>query len=115
MGKGIGPGFIPAFKFVKFKLHGPYFKDLEGKGMPLLPRSPANRVIAAIFIVWIIAMNLQALGVIATSLEPWIGGIPFSLFFMWAFTALATIAGIAAYAIWGKEFEKNAERALKEA
>ena len=103
------------FKFAKFKLHDPYFEDLEEKGMPLLPRSPANKVIAAIFVIWIIAMNLQALGVIATSLEPWIGGISFSLFFTSSITALATISGIAAYAIWGKEFEKNAERALKEA
>ncbi len=82
--------------------------------MPILPRSPVNKALAAIFAIWVIAMNLQALGIIATSLEPWIGGVPFSLFFMWAITALATIAGIATYAIWGKDFERNAEKALKE-
>lgn len=85
-----------------------------GKGMPLLPRSPVNKALAAIFAIWFIAMNLQALGIIATSLEPWIGGVPFSLLFMWAITALATIAGIAAYTTWGKDFERNAEKALKE-
>lgn len=100
-------------RMVKFKLRA-LFCERWGKGMPLLPRSSVNKALVAIFAIWFILMNLQALGITATSLEPWIGGVPLSLFFMWAITALATLAGIAAYAIWGKEFERNVEKVLKE-
>jgi len=57
-------------------------------------------------------MNLQALGLVATSPEL-IGDIPLSLLYTWTFSALATIAGIILYVTWHKEFEKNVEKLEK--
>jgi len=71
------------------------------------PRSWKFRFIMICLLVWFVLVNLQALKLIATSMEPWILGIPFSLFFTLFVTAIATVLVVSIFWLWSDYVERS--------
>jgi hypothetical protein len=70
------------------------------------PRSLKFRLIFIWFCVFFILMNLQNFRIIATSVQPFVFGLPFSLFFVFLIAVISTIATVAIYFMW-KDFIKR--------
>lgn len=72
------------------------------------PKSFKFRVIFIWVIVFVLLMNLQNLRVIAGSVEPFVLGLPFSLFFVFVLSIISTIAIVGIYFLW-KDFVKRTD------
>ncbi|RLB35884.1 MAG: hypothetical protein DRH12_16330 [Deltaproteobacteria bacterium] len=72
------------------------------------PKSFKFRVIFIWVIVFVLLMNLQNLRVIAASVEPFVLGLPFSLFFVFVLSIISTIAIVGIYFLW-KDFVKRTD------
>jgi len=57
-------------------------------------------------IVFVILMNLQNFRIIAKSVDPFVLGLPFSLFFVLLLSLISTIAIVGIYFLW-KDFIKR--------
>jgi hypothetical protein len=70
------------------------------------PRSFRFRVVWIWVVLFVVLMTLQNLGVIATSVRPFVLGLPFSLFFMLLLSFISTIVIVSIYSLW-KDFRKR--------
>jgi len=72
------------------------------------PKSFKFRVIFIWVIVFVLLMNLQNLRVIAKSVEPFVLGLPLSLFFVFVLSIISTAAIVGIYFLW-KDFIKRTD------
>jgi hypothetical protein len=70
------------------------------------PRSFRFRLVWIWVVLFVILMTLQNLRVIATSVRPFVLGLPFSLFFMLLLSFISTIVIVSIYSLW-KDFRKR--------
>jgi hypothetical protein len=70
------------------------------------PRSSRFRLVWIWVVLFVVLMTLQNLRVIATSVKPFVLGLPFSLFFMLLLSFISTIVIVSIYSLW-KDFRKR--------
>jgi|GEM_PF-3723626 len=75
----------------------------------LISKTPEYTFLLIITAIWFIFQNLQALKLVANSLNPWILGIPYSLFVTWLLSALVTVSMFLVARKWGAAFTKRVE------
>jgi len=70
------------------------------------PRSFRFRLVWIWVVLFVVLMTLQNLRVFATSVRPFVLGLPFSLFFMLLLSFISTIVIVSIYSLW-KDFRKR--------
>lgn len=77
----------------------------------------ASSVFKAIILstlLWIIAFALQGAGLVANSCEPWIGDVPFSLFYAFCMGIWGVLNSIAMLKLWLPKIYERARKVLVE-
>jgi len=91
------------------------YKVYKYKRNPLLISAKSFYIIFLIvLVVWFVFQNLQALKIVATSLDPWILGLPFSLFMTWLLSLMVTIGVYIVAKNWGEGFAQRTEKEFGE-
>lgn len=70
------------------------------------PKSLKFKLILLWIIIFVILMNLQNFRIIAKSVDPFVLGFPFPLFFVFLLSLISTIVIVAIYFLW-KDFIKR--------
>lgn len=70
------------------------------------PNSFRFRLVWIWVVLFVVLMTLQNLRVLATSVKPFVLGLPFSLFFMLLLSFISTIVIVSIYSLW-KDFRKR--------
>lgn len=70
------------------------------------PTSLRFRLVWIWVVLFVVLMTLQNLRIIATSVKPFVLGLPFSLFFMLFLSFISTIVIVSIYSLW-KDFRKR--------
>jgi len=84
------------------------------KNSLLISTKPSYIFLLVITVIWFLFQNLQALKVMAYSLEPWFMGLPFSLFTTWVISMVLTISIYWVSKKWGKSFSCRVTEELGE-
>jgi len=74
----------------------------------------AFRAIMFSTLLWIIAFALQGAGIVANSVEPWVGALPFSLFYTFCMGIWGVLNSLALLKFWAPKFYERAEKVLAE-
>ena len=77
------------------------------------PRTLKFRLVLIWIVVFVILMVLQNLRIIATSVKPFVFGLPFSLFFMLLLSLISTVVIVWIYFLW-KDFRARVSEKLEQ-